>query len=170
MSIFEHNKGFTLVELVVYIGLASIVFLAVIGQQMTFLQMRVKHQTIAQVEQEGQFVMQLITQTLRNAQAINSPPAGSSASILSIDVFDAVDDPTVFDVSGGQIRLTQGSAAAVEITSGLLSVASFTIENVSRLDTPGSVRIQFTLSRINAGGVIPYAYEKTFYGTASLRP
>ena len=87
-----------------------------------------------------------------------------------MDVLDEIDDPTVFDVSGGQIRIAQGGDAAVNMTSDLLSVSSFTVENHSRPDTPGVVQIQFTLSRINTGGTIPYTYEKTFYGTASLRP
>ena len=170
MAILENKNGFTLMEIVVYIGLSTIILLVVIGQQMMFLQMSVKHQTMTEVEQQGEFVMHLMTQTLRNADAINSPSVGSSASVLSIDVFDAIDDPTVFDVSGGQIRIAQGGDAAVNMTSDLLSVSSFTVENHSRPDTPGVVQIQFTLSRINTGGTIPYTYEKTFYGTASLRP
>lgn len=170
MSIFKNKKGFTLIELLVYIGISSIVLFAMIGQYVVLLQMRVKHQTIAEVEQQGKFVMQLIGQTVRNAEAINSPSFGSQSNSLSVDVIEAADDPTLFDVSGGQIRVTQGTGSAVNVTSVLLNPSSLLFENVSGATTPGAVRIQFTLSRVNAAGLIPYAYEKTFYGTASLRP
>ena len=52
--------------------------------------------------------MELITQTLRNAQAITSPAVGASASSLTVDVVDATEDPTVFDLSSNQIRITRG--------------------------------------------------------------
>jgi len=170
MNASKNKKGFTLIELLVYIGIASIVLFAIIGQYLALLQMRAKHQTIAEVEQQGEFVMHLITQTVRNAEAINSPSIGTSASILSVDVIEAADDPTLFDIFGGRIRVTEGAGSAANLTSILLNTSSLLFENVSGTGTPGAVRIQFTLSRVNTAGIIPYAYEKTFYGTASLRP
>ena len=54
-----------------------------------FIRSQAKNQVIAEVEQQGEQIMSLMTQTLRNADAVNSPTKGNNASTISIDVFDA---------------------------------------------------------------------------------
>src|SRR3989338_6871109 len=73
------SNGFTLIELLLYVGIASIILLVTSLFLSTLLQSRIKNQTIAEVEQQGLAVMQLITQTARNADSVNSPDTGASA-------------------------------------------------------------------------------------------
>jgi len=163
------NFGFTLIELLLYVSLAAIMLLATSVFLSVLLAARVKSQTIAQLEQEGQQLIQLISQTARNAQAINSPASGASASSLSLDVVTASLDPTVFDLSGSTIRITEGAGAAVALTTSRVSASSVSFQNLSRSSTPGVVRIQFTLTHANPSGRNEYDWSKTFYGSASLR-
>ena len=71
----KSSRGFTLIELLLYVSLAAIMLLAVSVILSILLQTRVKNQTIAVVEQEGRAAIQAMTQSIRNAQSINSPTA-----------------------------------------------------------------------------------------------
>ncbi|MBI4256961.1 prepilin-type N-terminal cleavage/methylation domain-containing protein [Candidatus Uhrbacteria bacterium] len=158
----ETPSGFTLIELLVSLGLAGILLLVILSLTVSVIRSQTSQQTIAEIEQQGAMVMALITQTLRNAEGINSPVAGASASSLSVDVVTVVDDPSVFDLSAGQIRVTRGSDSSIKLTSTLLEATALTFTNVSTTDSPGAVKIEFTLSHDSI--------ERTFYGTAALRP
>ena len=59
-----------------------------LGAMMGFLAMSYsvnkKNQTIAEVDAQGLMISQIITQSIRNSSAINSPAIGVSASSLSL--------------------------------------------------------------------------------------
>lgn len=157
-----NNKGFTLIELLLYIAIASIIVFTTAALLQFTLQSKVKNQTIAEVEQQGTQVMQIITQTVRNAIAINSPTIGTSGASLSVDT-------TVFDLSGGSIRIKEGAGAAVNLTSLKVTASNLNFQNLSRAGTQNIVRISFTLTYINSSGRNEYDFTKSFIGSAGLR-
>lgn len=162
-------SGFTLIELLLYVSIASIMFLSISVFLASFLESRIKNQTIAEVEQQGLQVIQSIGQIARNAEAINSPSVGTSASTVSFDVVTGANDPTIFDLSSGAIRITEGAGSAVSLTNSRVTASNLTFYNLSRTGTPGIIRIQFTLTHANPEGRNEYAYAKTFVESASLR-
>jgi Tfp pilus assembly protein PilW len=164
-----NKKGFTLVELLLYLGLAAAMLLAVSVFLSVIMQSRIKNQTVAEVEQQGWQIMQLMTQTIRNSEAINSPSAGGTASTLSLQQTSAPVNPTIFDLSGTTIRITEGTGSPIDLNSTKVEVSALNIENLSRTNTSGNIRIWFTASHINPGSRKEYDYTKTFYGSASLR-
>lgn len=169
-AIFKKNStGFTLIELMLYVGLASILLMSTSLFLSVLLTSRVKNQTIAEVEGQGIQVMQIITQTLRNADSVNLPLPGATLSSLNLITYTGSLNPTIFDLSSGVIRITEGAGAPVALTNTRVSVSSLTFQNLSRLNTPYTIRIQFTLSYINSIGRNEYNYSKTFIGSASLR-
>ncbi|MBT6067808.1 prepilin-type N-terminal cleavage/methylation domain-containing protein, partial [bacterium] len=95
MKIFSNKKGFTLVELILYVAIGSIILLIITSFFQTNLSSRAKVKSITEVDQQGAYLMQTITQTIVNAEAINSPSIGTSATTLSLDVVDVADDPTL---------------------------------------------------------------------------
>lgn len=166
---FKNSAGFTLIELLLYIGIASTILLVSTLFLNTLLESRVKNQTIAEVEQQGLQVMQQITQAVRNAESITSPTPGNSGVSLTLDVVNASDNPTVFDLSSDEIRITEGAGSAIALTNSRVTASSLSFQNLSRADTPGIMRISFTLTHINPEGRQEYDFEKTFYASASLR-
>ncbi len=165
----NHQKGFTLIELLLCVSVIGLVVFSFTGFLSLLMQSRVKNQTVAEVEQQGIQVLQIITQTGRNAETINSPPVGVSDSSLSLDVVTTANDPTVFDLSSGVIRIQEGVNPAVSLTNSRITVSDLTFQNLSPTGTPGTIRIQFTLTHINPSGRNEFNYNKTFYGTATLR-
>lgn len=165
----KKSSGFTLIELLLYVSIIGAAVLSIAGFLSLLMQSRVKNQTISEVEQQGIQVMQIITQTGRNAEAINSPSQGASASSLSLDVVTVANDPTVFDLSSGAIRIKEGVSSAVPLTNSRVTASDLTFQNLSRTGTPGTIRIQFTLTHVNPSVRNEYDFSKTFYETATLR-
>lgn len=166
----ERRQGFTLIELILYAGLAALLILAVSVFLATIFQSRVKNQVVSEVEGQGVQVMQQILQTIRNAEGINSPVPGLIDSALSLNVSDASLSPTVFDVLGGMIRVREGLGSLAALTSGRVLATGLTFQNLTRNNTPGTVRVKFTLNYVNPESRSEYNYSRVFTGSASLRP
>ncbi|HLD30985.1 MAG TPA: prepilin-type N-terminal cleavage/methylation domain-containing protein [Patescibacteria group bacterium] len=165
----KYSSGFTIVELLLYVAISSVMLLTISLFLQTLLESKIKNQTVAEVEQQGLQAMQMITQTARNADAINSPARGASASLLSINTYIINNNPTIFDLFGGAIRVKEGVVAAVPLTNSRVIASALDFQNLSRADTPGTIRIQFTLTHINPENKNEYDFSKTFIGSASLR-
>ncbi len=169
MKRIKAQSGFTLLESMLYIAIAAVVVMGSTFFYQILLESRIKNQTIAEVEQQGAKVMRLMTETVRNASAINQPPEGEKDSTLSLATYSGVTDPTIFAVSDGVIGIQEGSGKPVSLTNSRISVSDLMFHNVSRSGTPGIVRLEFTLTYVNASGRNEYAYSKTFSSSAALR-
>lgn len=95
------QPGFTLIELLLYISIVGGVLIAASSFFAIASEAGIKNQSIVEVDQQGNAAMEYITQTIRNADAINTPAAAGSGGSLSLAVPTASASPTVFDVSGG---------------------------------------------------------------------
>lgn len=163
------TSGFTLIELLLSLGIMGVILFASSLLLATLLEARVKNQTMAEVEGEGLRVMNIITQSIRNAEMLNTPLIGTSAATLSVQTISGVNNPTVFSVAGGVVLIQEGSTAAIPLTNGRVIVSSLRFQNLAESGTPGSVRIEMTLSAVNVSGRNEYSFTKNFTGAASLR-
>ncbi len=162
-------KAFTLVELLLYVSLSGAMLLTLSMMLTQTLQIRVKNRTIADVDQQGIQAMQIMTQTVRNANTITTPAQAGTGSSLVVTVPTGANSPTQFTVASEVLRITEGAGSPVNITSSSIRVTSLQFSNISRGTTPGTVRIQFTLTPVNSTGRNEFDYQKTFIGSATIR-
>jgi type II secretory pathway pseudopilin PulG len=94
----NRNTGYTLIELLLYVSLIGILLTSVVTFFSMMLETRVKNESIAEVDQQGTQIMELITQTIRNASSITSPAAGTSGNSLTLAMASAAVNPTVYDM------------------------------------------------------------------------
>lgn len=163
------QQGFTLVELLLYVSIAAVLLLSVSIFISILLQARIKNQTVIEVEAQGMQAMQIITQTIRNAENINSPATSTSDSSLSLAFSSSTINPTIFALLANALYITEGNGSPTALTNSHVNISGLSFYNLSRQNTPGVIRIQFTISYINPSGRNEYDYGKIFYATASLR-
>jgi len=156
------KKGFTLVELLLYMVILSTMLGVLTSFVVMTYKVRVKSQVVAEVEQQGSQTMDIITQAVRNSTAINLPVSQASGSTLTIN-----GSTTTFDMNANKIRMNDGTT--YDIVSNKVVANGLLFTNVTETGGPGSVRIQFTLTYNNISGTNEYDYAKTFYATASRR-
>lgn len=171
MTTHQHNRknGFTLIEVMLYVVIASVILPAISIFLSTVIESRIKNQTIAEVEQQGLQVMQIITQSIRNGTVINTPAIGTSAVTLSVGTIVPATSPTILSIVGGVVYIKEGAAVAVPLTNSRVAASGMSVTNLSRAGTPGTLRIMYTLTHNNPSGRYEYDFSKTFIGTATLR-
>lgn len=162
------QHGYTLIELLLYIAMLGILLPSVVMFMGAAVETRVKNQTITEVNEQGMAAMDTVTQIIRNANAITAPAAAASGAALTVTVPTASLSPTIFDVSGSALRVKEGAAAAIPLTSNDVQVSNLTFTNLTRSGTAGTVQVSFTLSYVNNSGRNEYNYQKTFTTTAEL--
>lgn len=161
--------GFTLVEVLLYVSISGVLLLAVSVLFAIMLQARVDHEAVAEVEGQGSAAMQILMQTIRNARTINSPSTSTPSSTLSLTVVTSAYNPTIFTLATGTIRMLEGSVASASLTTNRIMISTLTFQNLTRPNTSGTVRAQFTAVYTSSSTVGRTTYQKTFIGGASIR-
>ena len=165
----SQKKGFTLLELMLSIAFAGILIAAITQWFAATVQTQAKIDSMEQVNYYGAKIMHDILQSIRNAQSISTPSQGATASSISIIVDTGSKSPTLFDVSSSIIRMTEGVQAPQLLHPNWIVASNFSATNLSYASTPGTVRVQFTLSRKNPSNIPSFSYQQTFYGSANVR-
>ena len=163
------NKGFTLIEVLLYLLIVATFAGAVSTLLVMGFQARVKNKIMAEVDEQGIQIMSIMLASARLARTISFPPAGGSGPVLRLSEPDPAFDPSVFDLSGGVITLAEGATPPLPLNNNLVTAAGLYVSNLSPVGTPGSVKIQFTLAYKNPEGRPGYNYSKTFFSGATLR-
>jgi len=162
-------RGFTLIEFLLYITIVATVVLIAGGIGLNVLLGKAKLSALQEVSQNARFSIEKIAYEVRNAEAINSPAPGLASSTLSLQMAVAGVNPTVFDLSNGVLRIQEGTSDAINLTSSEVTVSSVQFLNVSYSGTPGTVRVEMTVTFTNPDNRQEYTVEQTFYTTANVR-
>lgn len=101
------NDGFTLIEMIVYIGLFSMIIGGAIVSAYNIFESTNRNQTKAMVAEEGIFLIGKINWALTGATAV-SIPSSNKLSVTKSGISPS-DNPLVFDSSGGEMRLNRGA-------------------------------------------------------------
>lgn len=151
-------RGFTLIELLLYIAILSVFVVTVGALYWMAIQSKVRTRNIANVDQQAEHIMSIITQEVRNSSAINAPAIGTSAGALTVDKGGT---SMTFSTASGIVEVTEGSSPAIPLSSDWVAVSDLAFSNLSQVGTGETVRIVFT---VTAGD-----YSKTYYGSATTR-
>jgi competence protein ComGC len=166
-AIKKKEKAFTLVEILVYLAIVSSILVFTIGFVWDVIFGDIKGNSLREVRQNGEFALIKITQEVKKAKKINFPSIGSSGDYLSLEMANLNLNPTIFNVSGGKLRITQGTGLPIELTTGEIN-ANILFRNLSYANTPGAVRAEITISRLNPGNRMEYQASLDFKTTISL--
>lgn len=164
----DYTKGFTLIELIVYVGLLAVILPLAMSFLVAVLQWEQRSRGRAAIEQEGARVVQIITQIIRNADNIDLPfPAAPYSPSVTLNVLDSTKNQTIIRLNSNssRIEIKEGAGAYVGISNpNAARVSNAQFYNMTRGGTPGSVRFNFTMTSAQRNA------SKVFYASASVRP
>ena len=164
----KSNEGFTLIEALLYLSIVAILLISIAVSIFVLSQTKTKNISLIEVEQQGQRIMQTMIQSVHNASSISEPLPGASSGNLILVMDDISKNPTVFN-SDTAFHITEGADPSFNLTNSNVQISDLSFVNISRLNTPGIVKIQFTLSYVNSDGRNEYSFSKTFYSSVSIR-
>jgi hypothetical protein len=158
----------SLIELIMFMAFFSVCAGVLINVLMSTNEQRVRQQMIAGVEQEGMQIMQTLTRRVRRAERIAYPLRGESGSVLSVQVAEQSQDPTIIALETGAIRVAEKNVLR-NLSSEGLTITNLVFQNTSATSSNHSVRIIFTASKstgLPTGGI----YQREFQSLITLFP
>lgn len=170
MRMKRYKKGFTLVEMILYVSICSILLLTISTFLSFLLGARIRSQAITEVNQQGFRAMNMMALTIRNGRSIETPVLGDTAPVLSITTKDNLLNPTIFDVASGTLRITEGAGRPIPLTNSRVVMSNISFQNLSASTSADRIiRISFTLDYGNSSGKDEYSFTKTFIESTTLR-
>lgn len=165
-----YKKGFTFVEILLYLTIATMLLGTISVLMVTIYEGRIKNSVVREVEIEGERAVRTMMYIIRNGQSISSPAQGLTGSSLTLAVDNLTNSPTIFDLDQGRVRMTEGAQTPHYLTNDTVEVTGLTFHNLSYAGTSGTVYILMNIRYINQTGRGEYDYQKIFQTSVSLRP
>lgn len=101
----EMRSGFTLMELLMYIGIISIVLLVLTNLFSSVLDVQLESESVSSLQQDGRYILNRMTNDIQNAGSISLPATlGTSSATLRVNINGQ--NYTYTTDSNGNLQLT----------------------------------------------------------------
>ena len=169
----KKQQGFTLIEMILYIGIVSIFLGGVVRVAWNSIYGRVKAQVMEHVNYAARFVGKRMMYEIRNASAINSVSVNS----LCLASTNSTYNPTRIYLSGGVIRIGWGGGVAtcvtttndVALTGTNVTVSSLVFTNLTSGSLTKHIQFTYTVSSSATSGRQEYIWSQNYEGSAEVR-
>lgn len=138
------KKGFTIMELLIYIGLLA-GFIAILGQLFfSILDTQLVSQANSAVDAEGQYLISRLSYDIRRATSLTTPASlGLTGNVLTLNIGGTA---YTYDLSGSNLTLTT-SGNTQPLNSQSIAVNGFQVRRLGNPDpAKPSVIIDFSIS------------------------
>lgn len=160
------QKGFTLIEIILYIAIVTIMLSALVPFAWDIIGGASKSNTEQEVFSQGRFISERIKYEIRNSAGINSVSATSISLVNSVPA----SDPTVIDLSNGNIRIRQGVGTAVNLNSPDITASALTFTNNTSADNKSkNISFQFSLNASYGSARQEFMETTTIRGSGEVR-
>lgn len=163
------QKGFTLVEIIIYIGILALIITALASFGFSVMSSNSKTAAVAEVQANARTALDVIAQKIRASSGINSVSVGDPGT-LSLSMSDASKNPTIFNLNAdnGRLQIKEGAGSTVFFTSNDVRVANLVFTDYSQAGERGHIRVNITVEYKNADSV-DYSYSYNTWTSVSLR-
>lgn len=151
-SLLKSSRGFTLAELLIYVGILAVSAGMLTGILQTVTQTQVEESAQNEVSGQLTFAMQTMQRLVRQSSYIDMD-AGVSSNTLQLKMSDSDQDPdsstddyTIVYLEDGKIYIKEGANAAQSITSDTVTVDSLSFTKFTQYPAQDIVQIDLALS------------------------
>lgn len=162
-KIIMSQKGFTLVELMLYMALMSIFLVVLTELFLSTLETKKESDAISSVEQDGRFILARLSFDLNRASQVTTPSSvGSTTQNLTVVING---NPYTYELTGNNLTLTGVS------TTDNLNNSGSAISNLSfqRIGQGGKPTIKFSFTATSKIQRVSGPETKEFTTTVGLR-
>lgn len=163
----KKERGYSLVEMLVYVSLLSLFSLTIIHTILSFTQSYRTVLALRLVDNTGIDAMERITRDIRAASVIDTSNStfGSSPGVLAlVATANAVSTTTKFYIQGGVLKVEVNGAYSGPLSVAGSAITSLTFTSLSS-GASSAVRVDMTVR----GTVGPVTQTKTYHDTVILR-
>jgi len=137
------NNGFTLIEVILYVAIVTIVITALVQFAIVIVNNNTKSATQQEVYNNARFISEKIKYEIRNASGINS----LSTSQIILATTDVNTNPTTVSLSGNNIFIKRAGFAPINLNSTYTTISNLSFINYSSSDLKTkNIQYTFTIS------------------------
>ncbi len=173
------QKGFTLIEIIIYLAIITTILIASLNFAWTIINDQTKQENLSEVNNAGRFILDKITYNTKRSNAIEAGSiydANPGKLILSyianpqmiIDTYDKQITLGGTDLTITKLRLTRGANLAVDLTGDKINVSNFVITDSSNASAV-TINIELTLSAINPSETKSYEAQNSWTTSITVR-
>ncbi|PLX28388.1 hypothetical protein C0581_02565 [Candidatus Parcubacteria bacterium] len=168
----KRNKGFTLVEALIYLAIIGGVIGAFVSFSLSVSQSRGKTYVVQEVQANSRLALDTITQTIQSASGINisSSTFDIDPGILSLQMSSSTLNPTVISLSqdDGVLQMTEGVESPVFFTSNEVRISNLQFIRLNQGNNRQNIRVLMTIE-YGADQDVNYMYSQSLQTAVSLR-
>lgn len=140
------RKAFTLIELLIYVAIFSVVIVAFITIFVSIIQIQSKQSASGEVESQSQFLLQQVQYYVEEASLIDMPQ-DTATTTLTLRMANPNADPTYITLASGTIYLQQGATGTPEaLSSNQVAISNLSFTKHSNPPGHDSVSVAMTVS------------------------
>ncbi len=170
-NVVKAPRAFTLIEFLIYFGILSIVITAITSFMLTLSSSQAKTRAVAEVEQNMRLTVQRVLRATRKASSLNvgASTFNNDNGVLSLAMSATATDPTIFDLSGGVVRIKEGAGAATAITTSDVTITKLRFSNDTLAGGAKTVTVFIAADYNGTAGAGNYGYSGSASSTAVIR-
>ena len=147
----NYNKGFTLIEVIVYIGLFVILVGGGLLAAYNIIESNVVNQSRLVVYDEGNFLTSKINWEVGGSSQIQNPQPGTPGSTLQLTKLDG--SSVMLALVGSDLMITRGAASAVPLNNQNVQISNVSFDNQIS-STSQLVKTSFTITALADNGKV----------------
>ena len=163
----KNEKGFTLVEQLIYMGLFSILLVVLMSMFTSILDAHLESESTSSIIQDANYIMSRLTYDIHQSNAIALPIYGTTG--VALRIINSATDFT-YQAVGGKLQLTNNITGTTDqLNSNETTVSSATFTNLGNSPTgKNTIQIAIVLKSVvvRPGG---NNSPKTFSTTVGIR-
>lgn len=166
------QKGFTLVEVLIYIAILGLVVASFISFSVSISNSRGKTYVEQEVQANARVALNLISQRILAANGVNTGAStfGSDPGVLSLSMADSSKNPTIINLTAddGQLQIQEGVDSAITITSDEVRVTNLVFTDLTSTSDKANIGIELTVEYIASDDAF-YEFSHSLETAVSLR-
>jgi len=157
--------GFSLLELILFLGILSIIAGTLTAVSISTQEVRIRQQYIAEVEQRGTQLLETMAKTIRRSETVLLPLSEQTGALLALQMAANAEEPTLItSTASGNLILVQ-KTSMFPLLSENVHVQNLSFQNFGNTNVVLSFDLETTIP-------LPQAvlYTRHFETTATLFP
>jgi hypothetical protein len=164
-----HTRGFTLIEAILYIAVASSMLYAVVLLYNVVVSNEAGNTAHASVTNSSGHTLRMITDAIRRSSSVITPEHHAIDGTLVLEMADAGVSPTTFSLVDGIVVMQEGAGPVIPLSAPEVVIDSLQFENLSVTEVSDSIHIEFVATHPNMSGRSEVDFSETFYGSATTK-
>lgn len=143
---FKNNKGFTLIEMLLYMSLMSIFLIVLTDVLVSITSSKAESETYTATDQDGRFILARLTYDIARSSAITTPGAiGTTTNNLVLTIGP---DTYAYSLVGENLQLAVNATPANNLNGSSTTITAPTFKKVSNspAGSKETIQVQFTVT------------------------